>query len=150
MTRIGNSPSSPDSSSTSQAYETNDTPDTETPNNATESHDATEVSNDTPATETSSSEDFSEYDGANYTPPSSIDLACVHNGRDGVSFMDLVQDACNWQFGDALRDAADVVSGYQDWSGFNQDPSNDVESGASSSNATSSPDASSSSTKDAK
>lgn len=41
-------------------------------------------------------------------------LGCIHNDRDGVSAADLAEHLGNGEYGSAIRDVADIVSGHQE------------------------------------
>jgi hypothetical protein len=51
------------------------------------------------------------------------DVACPHNGRDGISTMDVIEHLGNCDFGSAARDIADRHCEYEPAAGFNQPPS---------------------------
>lgn len=71
--------------------------------------------------------------GTGSSPQFSNDYACSHNGREGVSVMDVAEHALRAEFSTAAREAADAYSGYEKFSGFNQEPpkndSSDKDSG---------------------
>lgn len=48
------------------------------------------------------------------------DLACSHNTRKGVSAMDLVEHGFNEEYGSAIRDLVDVITGKEEISGVDE------------------------------
>jgi hypothetical protein len=54
------------------------------------------------------------------------DYACAHNNRKGVSSMDVVEHCLRAKIAEAIRDIADVKSGYESFAGCNQEPARAV------------------------